>query len=428
MTTGVSLLTLPSLSMPVRPDDDVDNEDEDYDSTARPSSGASILLIDYAINDAFELQVQNSRLSVDVYKNAKRTLKPLNQSEAVYLQVVAATEAMVRFLLNGARVRSALLVVEGSCWRSTRNTVDAHASVARHYGVPFFDFAATLRNGIRPVQSNYMQQLSAWSGGPMRSMMRRDNTICDACIRTKKLGCESSRTPVIFSDGKHPDYRGHIYVASALRALLNAWAHDPILSSTSAPAALAPPPRDEDLPSPISPAALLAQFTLCSRPTTVYSATAAMRHPSSKMLSNVTVIRGSWSLFADRKGKPGWISTGPNGSTIEFGMRFGRSPRLSFAWTLGYEGFSNVAVGFGPPHDYKGTKRIDGLRTDGVNVTQAATIDLQVGHMMHGESARSAGGVAGWAIKPFSTANFRVTLVCGQTGCGKFKILGLRAC
>ena len=253
MTTGVSLLTLPSLSMPVRPDDDVDNEDEDYDSTARPSSGASILLIDYAINDAFELQVQNSRLSVDVYKNAKRTLKPLNQSEAVYLQVVAATEAMVRFLLNGARVRSALLVVEGSCWRSTRNTVDAHASVARHYGVPFFDFAATLRNGIRPVQSNYMQQLSAWSGGPMRSMMRRDNTICDACIRTKKLGCESSRTPVIFSDGKHPDYRGHIYVASALKALLNAWAHDPILSSTSAPAALAPPPRDEDLPSPSLP-------------------------------------------------------------------------------------------------------------------------------------------------------------------------------
>ena len=192
MTTGVSLLTLPSLSMPVRPDDDVDNEDEDDDTKARPSSGASILLIDYAINDAFELQVQNSRLSVDVYKNAKRTLKPLNQSEAVYLQVVAATEAMVRFLLNGARVRSALLVVEGSCWRSTRNTVDAHASVARHYGVPFFDFAATLRNGIRPVQSNYMQQLSAWSGGPMRSMMRRDNTICDACIRTKKLGCESS--------------------------------------------------------------------------------------------------------------------------------------------------------------------------------------------------------------------------------------------
>lgn len=84
---------------------------------------------------------------------------------------------------------------------------------------------------------------------------------------------------------------------------------------------------------------------------------------------------------------------------------------------------------FGPPHEHKGTKVIEGMRHDGVNVTQAATIDLQVGHLMHGSRLDLAGGVAGWAIKPFATERFRVTLLC-EPGrpCGKFKILGLRAC
>ena len=110
-------------------------------------------------------------------------------------------------------------------------------------------------------------------------------------------------------------------------------------------------------------------------------------------------------------------------------MRFGRAPRLTFAWTLGYEGFADVAVGFGPPHTHKGTKRIEGKRHDGINVTQAATIDLAVGHMMHGSRLDLAGGVAGWAIKAHASETFRVTLLCNRgASCGKFKILGLRAC
>ena len=62
-------------------------------------------------------------------------------------------------------------------------------------------------------------------------------------------------------------------------------------------------------------------------------------------------------------------------------MRFGRAPRLTFAYTLGYEGFARVAVGF-VGHEYKGVKLIDGMRRDAVNVTQAAMVNLDVGHMM----------------------------------------------
>ena len=145
---------------------------------------------------------------------------------------------------------------------------------------------------------------------------------------------------------------------------------------------------------------------------------------------NVTVRSGSWRLYEDRRHKPGWISSGPNGSTIEFGVRFGKVPRLTFAYTLGYEGFARVAVGFGK-YNSEGRERvklIDGLRGDGVNVTQAATINMDVGHMMHGSRLDLAGGVAGWAIKPFAHERFRVQLVCRSTPCGKFKILGVRAC
>ena len=146
---------------------------------------------------------------------------------------------------------------------------------------------------------------------------------------------------------------------------------------------------------------------------------------------NITVPRGTWGLYEDRKGKPGWISTGPNGSTIEFGVRFGRAPRLTFAYTLGYVGFAKVAIGFGK-YNSEGRERIkiiDGLRYDGVNVTQAATVDLDVGHIMHGSRLDLAGGVAGWAIKPYAEERFRIRLICNSNAeCGKFKILGLRAC
>ena len=113
--------------------------------------------------------------------------------------------------------------------------------------------------------------------------------------------------------------------------------------------------------------------------------------------------------------------------------RFGRTPRLTFSWTLGYEGFARVAINFVGDRHANRTKIIEGLRRDGVNVTQAATIDLAVGHMMHGSRLDLAGGVAGWAIKPFARERFQVRLMCDAgvaagPSCGKFKILGLRSC
>ena len=71
---------------------------------------------------------------------------------------------------------------------------------------------------------------------------------------------------MIFSEYKHPDYRGHLYVASALKHLLEAWAADPMLPRHEGGSAW------QRLPPPVAPSSLLAQFSLCSRPTSTYSA------------------------------------------------------------------------------------------------------------------------------------------------------------
>ena len=51
------------------------------------------------------------------------------------------------------------------------------------------------------------------------------------------------------------------------------------------------------------------------------------------------VVNGDWRLREDRAEKPGWISEGSvNGSTIEFDVAFGRSPRLTIVYDESWEG------------------------------------------------------------------------------------------
>ena len=54
------------------------------------------------------------------------------------------------------------------------------------------------------------------------------------------------------------------------------------------------------------------------------------------------VVQGNWSLYEDRAGKPGFITTGPRFSTIEFQVAFGAQPRISLVYDRSYEGFGKV--------------------------------------------------------------------------------------
>ena len=183
--TGSALMGLPSLAQPItafdsRNDDGVDTRGNHSTS----SRHASILLIDFAINDAFEAWTGHSRWS-----NFSHRIKTLDPMTALFLQVQSATEAMLRWLLVN-RASSALLMVESNCWdpRFFNHTASAaHRAAAAHYGVAFLDFPAALRSHIRLVG------FPSWGSN-------NGQTYCEACIRPPS--CKASRTPVIFSDAK----------------------------------------------------------------------------------------------------------------------------------------------------------------------------------------------------------------------------------
>ena len=89
-------------------------------------------------------------------------------------------------------------------------------------------------------------------------------------------------------------------------------------------------------------------YQTCSQPLSFYSArshfNASDFYHGKKQDSGVRVTCGNWTLYEDRPGKPGWISTGPKGSIIEFDVKFGKEPRLIVGYLKSYEGLGQVKV------------------------------------------------------------------------------------
>lgn len=527
LTSGGALLSLPSLAQPVsieRPMASPGGRNGSagiVDTASGDSPSARMLLIDFAVNDAYEAQVDwNSatrRQRSQLFSNVTQRMRHLPPGARVHAQVQAASEAMVRYLVppRPANERpSALLIIESLCWQNEGiNSTGAHRAVAEHYGVPFFDFTKSLSDGMRPVG------LASWP-------FNHGQSTCDACIRDRRL-CASSSTPTIFSDAKHPDARGHEFLKTAIAWLLSAWEEDPQLHMPHQPmpqlhmphqpmpqfmpqrregwaeaeseAARLPP----ELPPPLSEADLLQQHIICQAPTTLYNAaelyaaslrSASLHNDNSpKKIHGLTskpslplaphalnvslgdpgirLVRGDWRLEADRAGKPGWITYGPDGSTMDFTVRFGAVPRLTLAFTLGYEGHAAALVGFpslagtacyrpvggGERWDLGGkasrcVRVVEGQRTDGINVTQAAVLDMAVHHVLDWRRPDLFASQSGFSIKPFAEERFRIQLTCDAVGapprgahagahdphdahgrtwpssCGKFKLLAIRAC
>lgn len=91
------------------------------------------------------------------------------------------------------------------------------------------------------------------------------------------------------------------------------------------------------------------------------------------------VKAGNWSLFADRPGKPGWISEGLTGALIGFDLSFGGTPRASVVYEQGYEGFGDAEVRMA---DRSSTRQfLRGLRVDKERVTQSQTLILPSIHL-----------------------------------------------
>ena len=134
----------------------------------------------------------------------------------------------------------------------------------------------------------------------------------------------------------------------------------------------------------------------------------------------VNITSGNWTLYADRPLKPGWISTGPKGSRLEFQLQFGAFPRLTLMYEQSYEGFGSAKIDFLRNKAVPIT--IDGHRHDGLNVTTAEllAVNVQDAPGNHRSFKR------GFGIRPNSTQTLRVEYI--STGHTKFKIRYVGSC
>lgn len=289
----------------------------------------------------------------------------VNDAHESATSTAAATEALLLHL--GLRhPQTAVLLVDAYCEPGSASNVSvAKQRVARAYGVPFLSFRRAIAVSCQ----------HAWQG-------------------------ETSN---------HPAGQTHRDIALMIRHWWKAMTARPLSEGLSN--FVVPPSRPLHADS--------AAFGGCT-PKSIFDPRAPDANAGA-----VRVTTGEWRAYADRANKPGWITTGPTGSTIEFDLAFGATPRLFLVYERGYEGFGEAAVWLkgalrnrnfiqkcrekqsircmvlGPPYH-----ALDGIRSDGSRVTQSALQVYQYG------------------IQP----NANDTLVVRTTSSRKFKLRYVASC
>ena len=280
-------------------------------------------------------------------------------------RIAAATEVLLRFLLT-ERPSMAILIFEGSC--HTVTTRDAHAAVARHYGVPFLAYADVLPRSTGCSKKHWT--IVGRGSHPHYSTHQLLANVLAVWWDTvgSSIQALSSRTEL----RQHEEQRwlspSLIYNLSDRRDRshddVNKYEHRPTLT----PYPLRQPFTDEQQRK---------NMGICRTNLAVYDAlhydADSHRFTASK-LPHVRTSRGNWSVLEDRPGKPGWISDGAVGSSIGFDLTFGPSPRALIVFEQGYEGFGDARVSMGA---HPTSQELRGVRGDGVRVTQAQLVTVR---------------------------------------------------
>ena len=345
-------------------------------------AAADVLVIDFSINDV-GLKANTSPWSGMGLGNY-----------STYELVGAATEAVLRFILTTAS-SSALLMVESNCRvaRGDGESGRAHRDVAAHYGVAFVSLPAVLRRG--------------------------------------SAACTSSAKPVVWNVHPHPDATAHAMVAYVASAVLHRFGMNSDKAGTAAR-------RDSSLPARLfSSPALRRSHQICSPPLSMHVATRNCLTRTSAACPRV--VSGSWEAREDKAGKFGWISNGPEASTIEFPLRLGKLPRVTVVWMQGYDGWGRASVGF---RQAPGLQMVlDGLHGENRTVTQLNSITMGVAQtpssVLTRNTSRIRGGSKknfapnelGWGLARASNVTLTLTLQCeSPMACGRFKLVSVSSC
>jgi len=398
----------------------------------------TLLLVDFSANDVLD--------------------GPWQDTEPNYTPRRDVTEAFVRYVLDH-QPQLALLLVE-TYYGQANNlaTPRAYRDVSIHYGVPHVRYANVIADGHLAYNS--------------RCPLAKDPS--------QQLGCHA-----------HVRWTAHQAIADVLvttlvqlgAELLTRSPTSPTRSPTSStssssavhlPAQLAPtlPVMCEPLREYVAAARykLVAFHQESRRQTLVEAAVPPAKYRGSGFLFSGAaaafsastyprVLRGNWTLYEDRRGKPGWISHGPNGSTLAFELEFGKWPAASLVYLRGFDGglaevrvrMADVVNGGGSslPFATDNVAMIDSLRRDGINVTQSALFEFDAhqpkmqNYAMEPYSnqprvnlpPRGGGGAQydtseghhGFGLPAHSRGTMEVSLFCRAMPC-RFKLLSVTSC
>ena len=377
-TRGLLALLSESIRVPTRA-----ASERVADSGPQGMAAADVLVIDFSINDV----------------GLKANTSPWNGlglgNYSTYELVGAATEAVLRFILTTAR-SSALLMVESNCrvaGGGGNESRRAHRDVAAHYGVAFVSLPAVLRRG--------------------------------------PAACTSSAKPVVWNAYPHPDATAHAMIAYVASAVLHRFGMNDKAGTATR--------RDTSLPAwRFSSPALRSSHQICSPPLSMHVATRNCLTRTSAACPRV--VSGSWEAREDKAGKFGWISNGPEASTIEFPLRLGKLPRVTVVWMQGYDGWGRASVGF---RQAPGLQMVlDGLHGENRTVTQLNSITMGVAQtpssVLTRNTSRIRGGSythfasneLGWGLARASNVTLTLTLLCESPplACGRFKLVSVSSC
>jgi hypothetical protein len=174
-----------------------------------------------------------------------------------------------------------------------------------------------------------------------------------------------------------------------------------------------------DQHSTLSAKTAMARLDVCDSPLSEYSS-------NSPSLAGVAAT--NWTFYEDRRGKPGFISNGPN-ATISFAVKFGPNPRMILTFLRGYKDLADAYIWF--DNDRYKRAKLPGLYQPsdheyGLNVTQSYLLVINVAQKMF-QPEYGLMGVLGFSIKPNAKTrvNFEVSPNNNST---KFKIINLQSC
>ena len=175
---------------------------------------------------------------------------------------------------------------------------------------------------------------------------------------------------------------------------------------------MGPTDMKRDFSKALHPAKYRNRFPRCMYPCSVLSA-----FRSSTVQPQI--LRGNWTLYEDRPGKPGWISTEP-GSLMQVELCFRRNPTFTFTYLRSYE-----KLGAGRLFLNGRNVTIPGKWANAAKVSQSETFFSDAGRKLLQPGFQR---VAGFNVKPNSTLPLFIENLKVGVSDNKMKVIEIVSC